>query len=77
MRSRVAWIGVGADRFDAEGPEPVIDDNRDRFTRIPVAPVDDVAKLPPLAPSYLYNRSRWRIGERFKQTVIRQTSAIG
>src|SRR5260221_5795573 len=39
LRSRVARIGVGADRFDAEGPEPVIDDRGDRFSAIAVAPI--------------------------------------
>ncbi len=39
LRGRVARVGVGADRFKAEGPEPVIDDGRDRFTPIPVAPI--------------------------------------
>ena len=39
LRGCVARVGVGADRFKAEGPEPVIDDRGDRFTTIPVAPI--------------------------------------
>src|SRR5258708_28582648 len=39
LRGRVVRVGVGADRFKAEGPEPVIDDRGDRFTPIPVPPI--------------------------------------
>jgi len=38
LRGRVARVGVGADRFNSEGPELVIDDGRDCFTPISVAP---------------------------------------
>src|SRR5439155_16488935 len=39
LRRRIPRVGVGADRFNAESQEPVIDDRGDRFTAVPVTPI--------------------------------------
>ena len=39
LRGGVAWVGIGADRFEAEGPEPIIDDGGRGFPSISVAPI--------------------------------------
>src|SRR5215831_8439640 len=39
LRCRVTWVGIGADRFQAEGSEPVIDDGRSRFPGVSVSPI--------------------------------------
>ena len=39
LRRSVAWIGIGADRFETEGPEPVINNGCDRFTGVSVCPM--------------------------------------
>ncbi len=57
LRGRVARVGVGADRFKAEGPEPVIDHGRDRFiisvhlTKTLLAGVNLMRSDPSLAPT--------------------------
>ena len=39
LRRGVAWVGIGADGFEAEVPEPVIDDGCRCFPSIPVTPI--------------------------------------
>ena len=39
LRRRVTWVGISADRFQAEGSEPVIDHGRGRFPGVSVSPI--------------------------------------
>jgi hypothetical protein len=39
-------IGIGTDRFKAEGPEPVIDDGCGRFPAMPVSPIGLAQPVP-------------------------------
>src|SRR5882672_7515858 len=39
LRCGVSWVGIGADGFDPEGSEPVIDDGCRSFPSISVTPI--------------------------------------
>jgi hypothetical protein len=46
LRRDVSWVGIGVDRFEAEGPEPVIDDGCRGFPSISVAPIRLTQPIP-------------------------------
>ena len=39
LRCRVAWVGVCPDRFETEGPEPIMNDGCGRFEGVSVSPI--------------------------------------
>jgi hypothetical protein len=41
LRRDVAWVGIGADRFEAESSEPVVYYGCGRFAGIPVHPITE------------------------------------